>query len=819
MNIKFDLTGEWEFKASSVEFLPEELKTKLINWNKAKVPGTFHLDLLENRFIPDPFFETNEFDVQWVDKVDWVYRKSFKIDFDFSDFHSVKLTFDGLDTVGNVKLNGSQIGSFNNMFIQHSYEIKNLLSRGENEIEVFFKSPTIAGKKIEEKYGKLPVELATHRVYLRKAQYSFGWDWGPVLTTGGIWKPVYLEFIKFAKIKYVWFKTLSISNSKAEISVEIELEKFTEDDIDLKIEIFFKDDKLYEREFVQKKGDRVRTHRFEIKSPNLWFPNGFGEPNLYTAKIEISKNGETIDQITKKFGIRTVKLVQEEDGEGESFIFEINGEKIFCKGANWIPPDSFLPRVKREDYDKLLNMAKDANLNMLRVWGGGVYEDDYFYDKCDELGIMIWQDFMFACASYPEYDEFIENVKNEAIQIVKRLRNHPSIVLWCGNNENEWIWVDKTQKNPDEMPGAKIFRDVLSEICKQYDGTRPYWRSSPWGKNYPNSETDGNHHQWKVWSQWIDYRHYENVKAKFITEFGFQAPPHPETLKEVLKPENRNFNSFSIHHHNKQTEGIPRLFRFLTAHYKITTDFDDLIYLMQLNQAEAIKFAVENWRIRKFKTAGTLFWQWNDCWNVISWSAIDYRKRPKALYYFAKKFFNPVLPILKKFEDKLKIYIVNDLSKGISGELTIKTFTTYGAKKFENKINVEVEKNSVALIFEDDLKNLKVENFKTDYIYAEFESGGEKISENSIYFEEPKFMRFNPAGLRFKISKAGENFYRLKLHSKNLARAVFVDFAGFDVELSDNFFDINPDSTVEIKFKSDKPTAELLKSIRIKFLT
>ncbi len=482
MNAKLDLTGEWEFKANSDEFLPQELKTKLLTWNKAKVPGTIHLDLLANSFISDPFFETNELDVQWVDKVDWVYRKKFMVDFDLSDFHSVKLTFEGLDTVGSVKLNGEFVGYFNNMFIPYSFDVQNLIRLGENEIEIFFKSPTFAGKELEERYGKLSVELATHRVYLRKAQYSFGWDWGPVLTTSGIWKPVYLELAKFAKIKHVWFKTISISNSKAEISAEIELEKFTEDDLDLKIEIFHKAEKIYEKSFVQKKRDRVRTHRFEITSPNLWFPNGYGEQNLYTATVEISKDGEIIDKVIKRFGIRKVRLIQEDDGEGESFIFEINGEKIFCKGANWIPNDSFLPRIRKEDYDKLLSMAKDANLNMLRVWGGGVYEDEYFYDRCDELGIMIWQDFMFACASYPEYDEFIDNVKNEAIQVVKRLRSHPSIVLWCGNNENEWIWVDKAQKTPDEMPGAKIFRDLLKEICEQYDGTRPYWRSSPGGR-------------------------------------------------------------------------------------------------------------------------------------------------------------------------------------------------------------------------------------------------------------------------------------------------------------------------------------------------
>ncbi len=819
MSKKFDLSGEWEFRASSEEFIPEELKSKLSNWNKAKVPGTVHLDLLENGFIPDPFFETNELEIQWIDKVNWVYRKRFFIDFDFKNFDSVKLVFEGIDTVGDIKLNCEAVASVDNMFIQHSFDVKNLLKNGENEIEIVLKSPTFAGKELEEKYGKIFAELTSYRVYLRKAQYSFGWDWGPTLTTSGIWKPVYLNFIKYAKIKNVWFKTLSISNSKAEISTEIELEKLTDDDIELKLEIYFRDQKVYERNFIQKKSDRVRVHRFEIQSPYLWFPNGYGEPNLYNSIITISKDGEVIDRVEKKFGVRVVRLIQEIDDEGESFIFEINGEKIFCKGANWIPADSFLPRVKKEDYDELLNMAKDANLNMLRVWGGGVYEDDYFYEKCDELGIMIWQDFMFACASYPEYDKFIENVKNEAIQVVKRLRNHPSIVIWCGNNENEWIWTDKTGKNPDEMPGAKIFRDVLKEICEQYDGTRPYWRSSPWGKNYPNSETDGNHHQWKVWSGWLDYKNYESVKARFITEFGFQAPPHPETLKEVLKPENRNFNSFSIQHHNKQEDGIPRLFRFLSAHHKITADFEDLIYRMQLNQAEAIKFAVENWRLRKFKTAGTIFWQWNDCWNVISWSAVDYRKRPKALYYFAKRFFNPILLVVKKFDDKVKIFVVNDLQNSIYGVLTINTFTTYGDKKFERTLNLNIDRNSNAIVFEDEMKKLNLDNPTTDYVYAKLEIDGKKVAENSLFLTEPKFLRLNSPSLQFKLSKTGENSFTLKIKSKGLLKSVFVDFGGIDVKLSDNFFDINPNSCVELTINSDKTLHQLLKSIKIKSLS
>jgi len=815
-----DLNGEWEFKICSEGFIPEELKQKFLNWQVAFVPGVVHLDLLRNGLIPDPFFEANENLVQWVDKVDWVYRKRFLVDFDFTDFHSIKLTFEGLDTVGTVKLNGVEIGSFENMFIPYSFDVKENLKQGENEVEVVFKSPTFVAKELENKYGKLPVELASHRVYLRKAQYSFGWDWGPVLTTSGIWKPVYIEFLKFGRIKNVWFKTVSISNSKADILAEVEIEKFTDDDIELVLTVFFGSEKVYERNFVQKKHDRVRTHKFEIYEPRLWFPNGYGEQALYNAVVEIFKDGELIDRVEKKFGIRTVRLVQEKDEDGESFIFELNGEKIFCKGANWIPADSFLPRVGRDDYDKLLEMAKEANLNMLRVWGGGIYEDDYFYEKCDELGIMIWQDFMFACASYPEFQEFIENVKNEAIQIVKRLRNHPSIVIWCGNNENEWIWVDKTGKSPDEMPGASIFNKILPSVCDSYDGTRPYWRSSPWGKDYPNSETDGNHHQWKVWSGWLDYKNYEFVRARFVTEFGFQSPPHAKTLNEVIKPGNRDFNSPSIHHRNKQVEGIERLFRFLTAHHKVISDFEELIYRMQLNQAEAIKFAVENWRMRKFKTSGTIFWQWDDCWQAISWSAIDYKKRPKALYFFAKKFFSPVLLMIKKVDDRVKIFIVNDLPRSISGEVILKTLTTRGEMKFLNKLDVGVEKNDVALVFDATLNELNVENFETDYIYAKFEMNGSVISENALYLTEPKFLKLQNPGLRYKLVKTKEETLTLKITSSGLAKSVFINFeSDDDIQLSDNFFDVHPASTVEIEIKSNKNVAELLKVLRIKYLT
>jgi len=815
-----DLNGEWEFKVCSESFIPDELKRKLFNWQVAFVPGVVHLDLLRSGLIPDPFFETNENLVQWVDKVDWVYRKRFIVDFDSSDFHSVKLTFEGLDTVGTVKLNGLEIGSFENMFISYSFDVKGNLNQGENEVEVVFKAPTFVAKELENKYGNLLVELASHRVYLRKAQYSFGWDWGPILTTSGIWKPVYIEFLKFARIKNVWFKTVSISSSKADIFTEIEIEKFTGDDIDLVLTVLSEGEKIYERKFVQKGGDRVRGHRFEIYEPRLWFPSGYGEQALYNAVVEIFKGGELIDRVEKKFGIRTVRLIQEKDEDGESFIFEVNGEKIFCKGANWIPADSFLPRVRKDDYDKLLEMAKEANLNMLRVWGGGIYEDDYFYEKCDELGIMIWQDFMFACASYPEFQEFIENVKNEAIQVVKRLRNHPSIVIWCGNNENEWIWVDKTGKSPDEMPGASIFNEILPSVCDSYDGTRPYWRSSPWGKNYPNSETDGNHHQWKVWSGWLDYKNYEFVRARFITEFGFQSPPHVKTLNEVIKPENRDFNSPSIHHRNKQVEGIERLFRFLIAHHKVVSDFEELIYRMQLNQAEAIKFAVENWRVRKFKTSGTIFWQWNDPWPVISWSAIDYKRRPKALYFFAKKFFSPVLLVIKKVEDRAQIFIVNDLLNPISCGVIIKTMTTRGEVKFFSKFNASVRGNDVALALDVPLSELKVEDFKTDYIYAKLEVDGSVIAENSLYLTEPKFLKLKNPGLRYKLIKSDEETLTLRITSSGLAKSVFINFEnGDDIWLSDNFFDVHPSATVEIKVKSNKSVAELLRSLRIKYLT
>ncbi len=815
-----DLNGEWEFKACSESFIPDELKQKLFNWQIALVPGVVHLDLLRNGLIPDPFFETNENLVQWVDKVDWIYRKKFFIDFNFSDFHSINLVFEGLDTVGSVRLNGVEIGSFENMFISYSFDVKGILRQGENEVEVIFKSPTFVGKELENKYGKLPVELASHRVYLRKAQYSFGWDWGPVLTTSGIWRPVYIEFLKFAKVRSVWFKAVSISSSKAEIFSEVEIEKFTDDDIELVLTVLSEGEKIYERKFVQKGGDRVREHRFEVHKPRLWFPNGCGEQALYSAVVEVFKDTELIDKVEKKFGIRIVRLIQEKDEDGESFIFEINGEKIFCKGANWVPMDSFLPRVKKDDYDKLLEMAKMANLNMLRVWGGGVYEDDYFYERCDELGIMIWQDFMFACAGYPEFQEFIDNVKNEAIQVVKRLRNHPSIVIWCGNNENEWIWVDKTGKSPDEMPGASIFNKVLPSICDSYDGTRPYWRSSPWGKSYPNSEADGNHHQWKVWSGWLDYKNYEIVRGRFITEFGFQSPPHPKTLKEVVKPENRDFNSLSIHHRNKQVEGIERLFRFLTAHHKVISDFEELIYRMQLNQAEAIKFAVENWRINKFKTSGTIFWQWNDPWQVISWSAIDYKKRPKALYFFAKKFFNPILLVIKKVDNKVKIFIVNDLPRSISGEVVVKTLTTRGETKYLNKLNVSVEENNVALVFDVALNELNVENFETDYVYAEFKINGSVVSENSLYLTEPKFLELRNPGLRYKLVKTSEETFKLRITSRGLAKSVFINFeSDDDIWLSDNFFDVHPSSTVEVEVRSNNSVSELLRLLRVKYLT
>ncbi|MEK7672009.1 MAG: sugar-binding domain-containing protein, partial [Bacteroidota bacterium] len=422
----------WQFKAiDAYQNLPKQ-NTPITRWMWGTVPGTVHTDLLANKRIPDPYYRMNENDVQWVDAQQWVYKREFVVPDSMLDNEVIHVVAEGLDTYATITINGQRIADTANMFICHRFDVKPFLQTGKNEIEILFDSPTIRSKQTEQQHGVLRVALEPHRVYVRKAQYSFSWDWGPKLTTSGIWRNIFIEGRSHARLLNPFVNVISANEDEAVLEVSAEIETYSGNGYSVEIEVKNAETSL--KTVATISGDRC-TSRINIPSPKLWWPNGYGEQPLYTTQLRLLMDEKEIDTAETTLGIRTVRLVREKDAEGESFIIEVNGQKLFCKGADWIPSDNFIPRIQNSTYENLLTLARDAHMNMLRVWGGGIYEQDIFYELCDRLGLMVWQDFMYACGEYPDVQWFVDEARNEAEKVVKRLRNHPSIVIWCGNNE------------------------------------------------------------------------------------------------------------------------------------------------------------------------------------------------------------------------------------------------------------------------------------------------------------------------------------------------------------------------------------------------
>jgi beta-mannosidase len=456
-------------------------------------------------------------------------------------------------------------------------------------------------------------------------------------------------------------------------------------------------------------------------------------------------------------------------------------------------------------------------MNMIRVWGGGIYEQEIFYDLCDHLGLMVWQDFMFACGEYPDHPAFLEEVRTEAEYVVRRLRNHPCIVLWCGNNECEWLFcTTNPAKGPDDMRGAPIFREVLPRVVREQDGTRPYWRSTPFGEGSPNAQDNGNHHQWEVWSAWKDFLHYRENHARFVSEFGFQGPPDPRTLERVTLPEDRSLHSAVVEHHNKQVEGMERLFRFQAAHYPVAADWDGFFHTGQLVQADALKCAVEHWRRRKFNTGGALFWQLNDCWPVMSWSVIDVDFHPKAAYYAARRFFAPVLVSLAATGPDLEVWGTNDLLAEVPSRLSLSLRSFSGDVLWHKNMRVVIPPNASCILYTVPGNVMNKVVPETMYVHAALTYAGGGVTENRHFFREPKHLRLPRARIAVSVRKSGPGVYRASVRSTKFALGVALTSTEVNAYIHENWFDLDPGSPRDVTISSELSLASLRRAISVR---
>lgn len=809
--IRYSLDGEWEFRQENHK-----------KWYLATVPGCVHTDLMDNGLIPDPFYRDNEKRLQWIEKENWKYRKEFKADEIPMNKSHVELVCKGLDTFAKIFLNGEKIAETDNMFRGYRFDIKPFLKAGKNEIQVSFDSPVKRAKILK---SQLPYELPGGSSHTRKAPYHFGWDWGPRLVTSGIWRPIYIEAWDEARIND--FEIIQEFPEKNKAALKLKIAILSDIDEEVRVKVRISGEKTYtkNKSITLQQGLNFQEISFEILNPELWWPAGMGEQNLYKLEILLFKEKQILDSLSNRIGIRTLVLEQKNDQWGKRFQFVVNGIPFFAKGGNWIPADMFLNRVSRQKYEKLLKSCVEANMNMLRVWGGGVYESPEFYELCDELGITIWQDFMFACAMYPGDDAFLRNVQHEAEYVIKELRFNPCIALWCGNNECEEGWFHWGWKNrlPQKVWAdyEKIFHQILPQAVKNYDPQRQYWPSSPHSEKTgePRSEKSGDMHYWGIWHGKEPFKEYQKKFHRFMSEFGFQSFPLLETIKTFTLPEDWNITSPVMEHHQKHPQGNKLILHYMLDHYRLPKNFESILWLSQVLQAEGMKTGVEHFRSQMPRTMGSLYWQINDCWQVASWSGMDYFGRWKALHHYAKRFYNPVLIIPLEKGKHLHVYCISDLLRPVEAEFRSAVYSYGGKVLSQERSQIKIEPGKSLKILSKSLDELK-KGFPDEevYFYCELAQKDKILSSNVYHFSMLKKVSLPPPGIEREISQDGKKII-VSLESKNFAKDVYLSAAGLKGRFSDNFFDMIPRKKYELEFfMYEKIDIEQLKK-RLKIIT
>jgi beta-mannosidase len=867
------LNQGWKFRIAAQDIKSSSKPdSSFHHWRSAGVPGHVHTDLLAHGLIPDPYTEMHEAQLQWIGKAQWEYRMQFDLDPALHQRQRQDLVFDGLDTFADVYLNGEKIFSADNAFRSWRIPVQNKLRERGNELRVIFHSPIdrvlpevqampnkLAGN-YPSPYGDEPKDALTAN-FVRKPGYHYGWDWGPRYVTAGIWQSVRLEAFDRLRIDHLAIAQNNVSREHADLLVDVSIENASlrvvsagymsrssrsSHSLELIADVFDTAGKLViteRRPLDLQNGLQSYQLPIKLKRPQLWFPNGMGKQDLYTVKLRIVDGLKTLAQAQKRIGLRTVELRREHDQWGQSFTFVINGVPVFAKGANSIPFDMFANRISAKKQRDILQAARDANMNMLRVWGGGYYESDAFYDAADELGLMIWQDFMFGGGVVPAYQEdFRKNVIIEARQQVLRLRHHPSIVLWCGNNEEETAWKDwgigksLSKDNPvfaeQVWQGyVQLFGHDLRKLVAELGMNIPYWSSSPSNdlSEKANDSERGDKHYWEVWAGSQAVENYLRETPRFMSEFGLQAWPDIKTINSFSKTAEQAIESPVIRQHQKflAGEGNQRILHYIRANYGEPRSFPDFVYLSQIMQAEGISLAIGHHRASQPRTMGSLYWQLNDVWPGASWSGIDYFGRWKALHFQVARAFAPQALVAERDAGLTKVSLISDAlsdqqaQQKTMAQLRMRVMDFSGKVLKQKAWSVTAPVNTsltVATLSDTDL--IETLDPKRHVAIFEWWQVEKRVARTELYFAPAKDLQL-PAAAIVSAWRKRDQYYELTLKSAVLCRALWIDFAGMDVKLSDNAITLLPGETrvIRVEGKGSQLTLARLKSnLGLKYL-
>lgn len=819
---KIELNRNWEFRRAD--------ETR---WRSATVPGTVHTDLLHHQLIPDPFAGANEKGLQWIDKKDWEYQCTFDVTPALLEHDVLALDFTGLDTYADVYLNDVPVLKARNMFVGKEVMVKPHLKAGRNHLRIYFHSPVaydmpkFLAERLVYPAGNDASDIPLS-IYARKAPYHYGWDWGPRYVTSGIWRPVYLKAWNKVQLQDSWLRQQSLGKDAAAIDAELMLNVQQAGTYRLLV-MHEKGTKELTR--MLQPGTQKITIPFTIRKPELWWPNGLGAQRLYNIKIAVLQGKDTLQQQQRRIGLRTIAVRNERDAQGTSFTVVVNGHPVFMKGTNYIPSDNFLPRVTEQRYRKMFADMQASHFNMVRVWGGGIYENDLFYDLADEKGILVWQDFMFACTLYPSDSGFLEQVKEEAAYNIRRLRNHPSLALWCGNNEvavaiKNWGWKEGYAYTDEQwaklLNGYEtLFQDLLRQEVATHDPGRFYFPSSPisnWGK--AEDFLHGDNHYWGVWHGMEWFEAFTTHVPRFMSEYGFQSFPDIHTVRRYADTSQWNVHSYVMQAHQKSfTRGNAAIQTYMEHYYHTPKDFPSFLYLSQVLQAEGMKTGMEAHRRAMGFCMGTLYWQFNDCWPGASWSGIDYYGRWKALQYYVKKAYAPLLASTVQENGKVSTYVVNDYLTGQTLTLDMRLTDLNGRLIWEKQVPVKAKANTSAVAHSIKRNEmLKGEDSTRVILYTKLLKDNKVVSDNVFYFAAPRQMPLPDATVQV-LAEEKNGVKTLRLKSSQLARNVYLLLNGDnESHFSDNYFDLLPGQETAVTVQTALPLEEVKKQLQVQHL-